>query len=370
MDKNLLGGSTLAVLALAQRLGDYQNKPLAVGLVLGVVGLWGRAGWLWFKERRGSSTGPEVEDFAVHDALNLKITNISPVPALTRSVLYLTRVTKWDEEWKGYRTVAAFQDLPHMVILADQTGLPRKTPRIYQLLEFTNPSSPFIRTKTLPQGEFKDWQIPERGTWRLELQLRWDGGTKDIVRCFIWSATSLPAFIPCPAGRDLPEQFQPVSRQSAILFDAPQLVPEKWSPAEPGHFNSSIVFVNDGNSIAYDIRIDELTFDGWVITFSEIHRLEPMARAHCNLRIGGTNTTTDLDWALAKWQQANMRKSPLGLTVEHLKPLIFNVTYRDGNQPSNWYLSRCEMWRSANDSPSDSVHVRVVEQKPIAARQP
>lgn len=49
---------TVSVLALVQRLADFQNKPLAAILMAGVVTSWGII---------------SVVEFAVHNALNLKI---------------------------------------------------------------------------------------------------------------------------------------------------------------------------------------------------------------------------------------------------------------------------------------------------------
>jgi hypothetical protein len=92
-----------------------------------------------------------IEDYAVHDALSLKITNHSNIDNLTSSVLFLTRITRWNEEEKAYQIADSFRGLPHMVLMGNQVGLPRKVPRIFQLLEFTNPSSPIIRGKVIDE---------------------------------------------------------------------------------------------------------------------------------------------------------------------------------------------------------------------------
>jgi hypothetical protein len=157
-----------------------------------------------------------IEDYAVHDALNLRVTSQSD---RTRSALYITRITRWNDEQNGYATPDLFRALPPMIILANQTDLPKHTPRIFQLLEFTDPVSPLLRTKVIPEGFFREWTIPNKGTWRLDLQLRWDGGAKDITKCFRWSDAGLPVFVGCQRGDILREQntpnFQSLSDLSA-----------------------------------------------------------------------------------------------------------------------------------------------------------
>jgi hypothetical protein len=133
-----------------------------------------------------------------------------------------------------------------MVILADQTDMPKREPRVFQLLEFTNPTAPFIRTKVLPDGAFREFPILSKGVWRLDLQLRWDGGTQDIIKCFRWSNTALPIFIDCPEGDILREraQFSNLSSPAELpvrlipdwmarLQAHPELIPPRGTPPAP-----------------------------------------------------------------------------------------------------------------------------------------
>ncbi len=93
-------GIILAIVALAQRLGGYENKPLAFALTVLAAGLLIYAAISWVRERiarqeEGASIVPSIENFEVNNALNFRITNKRVKDGLADDVLILHSIKLW-----------------------------------------------------------------------------------------------------------------------------------------------------------------------------------------------------------------------------------------------------------------------------------
>ena len=292
----------IGLIALAQRLGDWRSKP--IGASLGTIGGILALCWVYFvalwvlqldllqhlsltllcgfavvlflilfmvkKSRTAAkishhSTQLTIEDFSVHVALNLKVTSACD---RTGSALYLTRVTKWRDESSGYGPIDIFRDLPGVVLLGNDIGLPSGVARTFQLLEFTNPARPIIRTKLLPQGGFKEWPISNPGIWRMDLQLRWDGGEEDIVKCFRWTNNKPPVFVDGPQGDILRESDTvrprpPEHRPNNRIVEGWQKVHLMGQLRDPSFSGTKVILLahSDDESVEYATQLRNLLFE-------------------------------------------------------------------------------------------------------------
>ena len=150
-------------------------------------------------------------------------------------------------------------------------------------------------------------------------------------------------------------------KNSAIEVAAPLICPERYIPVKTGNLYSSIMFVNDSDSVAYSLSIEPIKFDNWTITLSDIHRIGAREKASSNLLVIGQNTTPDLSWALGLWHKAHMQMGTHGPYVD-LPPLQMQVHYR-GETSGDRYLSLCEIWRNANDPTDDGIHLRLLRRE-------
>jgi hypothetical protein len=139
---------------------------------------------------------PIVEDWPVHNALNLRITNNHVKDGLADSQLTLHSVKKWEPGRRQLCDATLAKVLP-VALYSDQFGLPFKTPRMFQLLEFENKSAPIIRGAV--DGHAVEIPLSGHGIWQFNMELRWAGGSMLIVRFFRWDEQSLPMFCKPPS---------------------------------------------------------------------------------------------------------------------------------------------------------------------------
>jgi hypothetical protein len=177
-----------------------------------------------------------------------------------------------------------------------------------------------------------------------------------IVYYFMWRSErgdeSLHVVEPNPAA---PEA-------AGVAVVAPLICPEKYLSVKPGSPQSAIVFVNDSTTVAYEITIEPVIFDGWKLSIEDIPRIGAGDRGQSNLLVSGQNSTSDLSWVLGLWHKAHMKKGIHGVYVD-LPPLQMQIRYRDGHK--NWHVSICELWRNANDPLDSGVHLKLVDHHPI-----
>lgn len=147
----------------------------------------------------GRSRGPHIEEFEAHNALNLKITNRSVKLGLGGTQLILHSLKRWRGDRRDFGLEETFQPFTPMILYSDQVDLPFRVPRMFQILEFKNPSIPIMRGRARgEQGKTVELPILSHGIWRADLELRWGGGTKLIVQCFQWDENRLPTFCEVP----------------------------------------------------------------------------------------------------------------------------------------------------------------------------
>ncbi len=126
----------------------------------GYFGLWNR--------------GVRVSGFPVHNALNLRVTARRDIAG---DELILHSIEMWDEI--GQRFCDAYSGTFPFTLFGDKTGLPKRKRRIFQLVEFTDKMRPIVRGTT--DGRFIELAL-RNGVFRFNMELRWSGGTKRIVR--------------------------------------------------------------------------------------------------------------------------------------------------------------------------------------------
>ena len=138
---------------------------------------------------------PHVEDFPAHNALNLKITNKSVKSGLGGSQLILHSLKRWRGDRRDFGVAETFQPFTPLILFSDQVDLPYRVPRMFQIVEFKNSTAPIIRGRARgEQGPVVEPSIPNYGIWLADLELRWGGGTMQIVRCFQWKENLSPTF--------------------------------------------------------------------------------------------------------------------------------------------------------------------------------
>jgi hypothetical protein len=141
---------------------------------------------------------PLIETSPASDALNLIITNLSPVD-MDADKLLLHGVMKWGERISQFHEVEQFKQFSTVTLYGDQIGLPACEPRRFQLLEFKNPAGPIFRARVESVGA-REWSIPSHGLWRMDLELRWNDGTPyPFQQCFKWDQRAAPDFVSCPS---------------------------------------------------------------------------------------------------------------------------------------------------------------------------
>ena len=141
------------------------------------------------------SDGLDIENFEVNNALNFRITNKHARDGLADDVLILHSV-KLCNGRRQFQTVESLSKVLPLILTNDQPGLPYKVPRMFQLVQFTDRSAPFV------QGYFGSdhnlrlvaMPLPSRGFWQFGMELRWAGGSMQIPRVFHWGESSLPTF--------------------------------------------------------------------------------------------------------------------------------------------------------------------------------
>ena len=142
---------------------------------------------------------PHIEEFEARNSLNLKITNKSVKLGLGGVQLILHSLKQWRGDRRDFGLAETFQPFTPMILFSDQVDLPFRVPRMFQIVEFTNSSTPIIRGRARgEQGKTLELAIPGHGVWRADLELRWGGGTKLIVKCFQWDENRLPTFCGVP----------------------------------------------------------------------------------------------------------------------------------------------------------------------------
>jgi hypothetical protein len=184
-------GRLLAVREIAKWLWDQAaHHPLGiVFLIVGVTLLWTDRRALTFRRVL------RIEDWAVNNALNLRITNVREKQGFAESQLRLHSIKRWEPGRGQFCAVPIFPKLP-VGLTNDHNHLPYKVPRMFQLAEFVDASAPGIRG--VLGGHEVLYPLPSRGIWELSMELRWAGGNMPIVRYFNWADTSLPVFCEAP----------------------------------------------------------------------------------------------------------------------------------------------------------------------------
>ena len=204
-------GTILTILALAQRLGGYENKPLAVALVVlaGALLIYTAISLIrdWVVRHRQKNHGarliPTIEDFEVKDALNLRVTNNYAKDGLADDVLFLHSIKLWNPGRKQFEAVEFLSmDGPSVKmplhLTNDHPGLPYQEPRIFQLVQFTERAAPFVHGSGSDHKYVKFFLRP-RGFWEFSMELRWAGDSEKVVRVFHWGENSLPKFCKRPS---------------------------------------------------------------------------------------------------------------------------------------------------------------------------
>lgn len=188
MSDNLAIGSGIAMMGVGLPMIGLTSPAVGSIITLGGVGLC----VFGFRDRLFSKL--RIENWPVHNALNLRITNRRVKSGLADSQLTLHSIKQW-MPGRGQWHAHPFQGLP-FPLYSDDIGLPHKTPRMFQLVEFKNKSQPIIRGSV--NGAAKGFDLPCRGVWRFEMELRWAGDTIPIARCFEWTDQTLPKFCKGP----------------------------------------------------------------------------------------------------------------------------------------------------------------------------
>jgi hypothetical protein len=202
-------GIILAIVALAQRLGGYENKPLALALTVLAAGLLLYAAISWVRERiarqeEGASIVPSIENFEVNNALNFRITNKRVKDGLADDVLILHSIKLWNPGRKQFEAIGFCSTdgtpvrMP-IILTNDHPGLPYRTPRMFQLVEFSDRAAPFVQGYFGSDHRYVKFLLTYRGFWEFSMELRWAGGSTEIIRVFQWSERSLPKFCKPPS---------------------------------------------------------------------------------------------------------------------------------------------------------------------------
>jgi hypothetical protein len=136
-----------------------------------------------------------IEDWPVHNALNLRVTNKRYKHDLMDSQLTLLSLKWWDGGRGQFMNLGIAQQLP-LVLYSDQLHLPLNEPRMFQLLQFKNKTSPTIEATI--GGQCTYISLPRQGIWEFAMELRWGGSGTKIPKWVKWDSTSLPVFCSCP----------------------------------------------------------------------------------------------------------------------------------------------------------------------------
>lgn len=147
-----------------------------------------------------------IEEWPVNNALNFRITNKRIKAGIVEDVLILHSVKLWNAGRRQFQsaelraTNAPVKLLP-LRLTNDQPGLPYRTPRMFQLLQFTDWSAPFIQGYIVNDNDMTLAHVPLpcRGFWQFDMELRWAGGGRQITRVFEWGDCSLPRFCKPPS---------------------------------------------------------------------------------------------------------------------------------------------------------------------------
>lgn len=159
---------------------------------------------------------------------------------------------------------------------------------------------------------------------------------------------------------DLEAQVTALRKQ--LDDDAPLIVPSRYVGAEAGNVHSSLFFVNDGKSVAYDIATMKIIFDTWELSIETAYRLGAGDECARDVLVSGQNNTSDLIWTQGRWHVANVKTGPNDPRADS-PHLPMHVRYRDAMD--NWYVSVCELWRDPNDPISDNLHFKFIERHRI-----
>lgn len=141
---------------------------------------------------------PTIENWPVNNALNLRIINTFSRPGLADSQLTLHSVRLWIPARRQFSCIVApFEKSLPFTLYGDQVGLPFKEPRMFQLIEFIQKSAPQVRG-ALSDGTTQELLLPVHGIWQFNMELRWAGGSIQIIRWFRWDEQSLPTYCKPP----------------------------------------------------------------------------------------------------------------------------------------------------------------------------
>ena len=157
---------------------------------------------------------------------------------------------------------------------------------------------------------------------------------------------------------DLEKQVEALTKQ--FEDDAPLIVPNRFVGAEAENGKSSLFFVNDGKSAAYDIATTKVICDTWELSIEPVHRLGAHEETATTALVDGESNTNNLNWTQGRWHVAHLKPGPNG-PVADSPHLPMHVRYRDAMD--NWYLSVCELRRDASDPVSDGLHFRFIERQ-------
>jgi hypothetical protein len=159
----------------------------AIGLALC---LYGCRHWLF-------DFDPKIVDQPVHDGLNLLITNNRGKADLFEDQLTLNSISRWEPSRKDFQRVDLFDKMP-VAIYANQCHLPKGVTRTFALVNCTDKSQPVIEAAIPVTLQKVIRLLPGYGTWLLNLELRWAGGSTQVKRYIRWSEEHLPVFCAKP----------------------------------------------------------------------------------------------------------------------------------------------------------------------------
>jgi len=191
-------GIALAILALAQRLGAYENRSLALALAIAAFGLLTYVAFSWASDRRaiapmfapglrqpeGLAPGLHLEEDETPLGLNL-IFRSGATPSEVS--LTVTDMQKWntaDREFSADRGFGAIQ-----LRGATQPDFSGEALR-YQLITWLSEGNPVINGV-----EDKLWTLPSSGIWRADLEYRSTVGAPiRFPRYVEWDGRAKPFF--------------------------------------------------------------------------------------------------------------------------------------------------------------------------------